>query len=245
MQVDWTVITIVVITFAAINGLFKGWWREAITTLMLAGLLFLLQQPELANQIVTLLNRGLNALAGLYNRLLGSVMPLSTETIQLGADDPLTWFVILFVTLGTASLLGRLLLPGGRSSGGMYAVQPIGHVLGFALGAFNGYLVLSLAREYLDGRALPGNAAQTATAATGDFTVVTSNTFGEAAKSVAVQAVNLPDVTIMDSIIPWLVVAFGAFILMAMFKTRVVFDSNPDEGRKVTSRSPYGYKKVG
>lgn len=244
MQVDWTVITILVITFSALNGLFKGWWKEAITSFMLALLLFLLQQPNLAAQVVTWLNSALNMLLGLLNPLLSSVFPLSTETIQLSPNDPLTWLLILFVTLGIASLLSRLMLPGGRLSGGYYAVRPIGHILGFALGAFNGFLILSLAREYLDGRALPGN-APAATASTAGVTVISGSPFGQPAATVSVQAVGLPNFTIMDSMIPWVVVAFGLFLLVVLVRTRMMVESQEGAGRRVSARPPFGYKKMG
>ena len=242
MQLNWTVITILVVTFFAVNGLFKGWWREAVTTFMLVLLLFLLQQPGMATQLVALLNTALNALLGVFSQLFGSYLTLNTATIQLSADDSQTWIVILFVVLGSASLLSRLML---RS--GFYTVNPIGHVLGLGLGGFNGFFVLNLLREYLDGRSLPGNVAQAAaaSASTGDITIVSSSTLSQPAATVSMQAVDLPNFTLMDSFIPWLVIGFGLFLLLAMVRTRLRLESNPSEGQRITYHPPYGYRKTG
>jgi len=245
MQVDWTVITLVVITFFTLNGLFKGWWKEAVTTFTVALLVFLLKQPALATQVVSALNQGLNLLASLFNKVLGSVFSLSTDTIQLSATDPLTWFVLMFVLLGGASLLSKAMLPGSinGAKGQFYAVSAVARLLGGLLGGFNGFLILNLAREYLDGRSLPGATQAAASASTADLTVITGNSLAKAASTLSVQAVDLPKFTIMDSVIPWAVIGFGVFLLGTMVYTRASLESKAGEGRKLTYYAPYGYSR--
>ena len=48
MEINFTVLTYFAIGLFALNGLFRGWWKEAISTFFLILLVFLLQQPGVA-----------------------------------------------------------------------------------------------------------------------------------------------------------------------------------------------------
>ena len=60
MEIDWTVLTYAVIGLFALTGFFRGWWKEAVTTIFLVILLFFLQQPAIAESFVAVINNTTN-----------------------------------------------------------------------------------------------------------------------------------------------------------------------------------------
>ena len=75
---------------------------------------------------------------------------------QFDAGSTTTWIIVLILAITLAILISRLMPPGGvRSSGVAYTVRPLGSILGGVLGAVNGFLIINLIREYVDGRNLP------------------------------------------------------------------------------------------
>ena len=246
MQIDWITVSFLVVGFFAISGLSRGWWREAVTTAALALFILLLQQPALAERFINLINRGIAAVWPLFVRLFGSIIPLQSVPFQLDPQQGTTWLILFFVVLGGLTLVTRLFLPGsaGRMPGHFYSPTLLARLLGLGLGILNGFLILGLMREFLDGRSLPSQGSETATASvTGDITVISSNTHPPAATSVSVEVVDLPDFTIFDNIIPWIIVGIGALILLALLQTRVAYSSTA-KGRKVGVRAPWGYRTV-
>ena len=234
MEIDWIFISYLVIGFFAFFGFFRGWWKEAMTSVALALLIVLLQQPTWAATVVDLLNQAIAT--GLD--LAGRVVTVPFVTPQIEASRPSTWLIILLVLLGLSAFLGRLILPGtaNRLPGQYYAVAPIGRLLGGLLGGVNGFLILGLVREYIDGRALPGRTPpETAISLAG------SSSFGTASQTLSIQAVNLPTFTILDSYVPWLIIGLGFMILFAAVWTRVRVVSKPGAGRKIAYTPPYGY----
>jgi hypothetical protein len=249
MQIDWATLSLFVMGFFAVTGFFRGWWREALTTVVLALFMLLLQQPDLADAIVTMVNAGIAAVWDIAAPLLNSFISVSSTPLQLDSSQGTTWVVLFFGLLAVVTLFTRILLPGEVSNSKNTIYQPniLGRILGLGLGLVNGFLILGLLREFMDGRALPGQAEQsaaTASAAGGDITVLTDNAYGAAAQTVAVEFTDLPTYTIMDNIIPWVVIGVGLLIVFAIFQTRVSFESKP-EGRKVDFPAPLGYKQIG
>lgn len=246
MQIDWITVSLLVVGFFAVSGFSRGWWREAVTTATLALFILLLQQPALADRFINLINKGIAAVWPLFVRLFGSVIPLESVPYQLDSQQGTTWFILFFVVLGGLTLITRLFLPGsaGRMPGHFYSPTFLARLLGLGLGILNGFLILGLVREFLDGRGLPGQAAEAATASVGgDITVISSNAYPPAATSVAVELVDLPSFTIFDNIIPWIIVGIGALILLSLLQTRIAY-SNTAKGRKVGVRAPWGYRTV-
>lgn len=231
MDIDWRVLTYLVVGFFALNGFFRGWWKEAVTTIFLVLLLVLLQIPGVAQLIIDAFNQVV--------ALIQSLLPANFNfpVFQADAGSSGTWLVILVVGLGLVTLLARSFLPG------TYAVGPIGRLLGLVMGAVNGFLVLNLVREYLDGRGLPGNAPPAA-ATRSQLTLLGTGNFGPASSNLSVRATGLPGLTILDSFIPWFVIGLGLFILLAVLRNRVAVARHPDGGRKLEYKPPYGYTRA-
>lgn len=234
MNIDWRIITVIVIGYFAINGFSKGWWKEAVTTIFLTVLLILLLVPNLAALIIQTIN---NLITTIINLL---PVTIAAGSFQIDPTSPGTWVVILILFLALAALIARSTLPGGFGGGGQFYAGPTARLLGLGLGAINGFLVLSLVREYLDGRSLPGNELP----ANPELTLATSGTFGPPATAVTVQASGLPNLTILDSFIPWFIIGLGLLLLIAAIRNRIIIASHPDGGRKLDFPSPYGYRRT-
>jgi hypothetical protein len=251
VEINWSVLTYFVIALFALNGFFKGWWRAAITTIFLVFLLILLKQPTIAQWVIDTINSALAAiwsvlpdtLRSLLESILQNVFAISTNGAALQADGskPGTWLIILASVLGLTSLIGHLLLPADvrRSSGIAYIVRPMGSLLGGLVGALNGFIVVNLVREYLDGRNLPtgpgGPPAEVAFTNGG-------GTVQAASSGLSIQAVQLPNITILDSILPWIIIVAGALIFLLALNSRIGLRSR-DGYRKVEYRPPLGYQR--
>jgi hypothetical protein len=239
MQIDWMTLTYLVIGFFAILGFFRGWWKEAITTVLLALLILLLQWPDLAQTLIDLLNTGITAVLSILDNLF-EFIDISEINFQLDASRASTWLLILVVTLVFSALIARFFLPGttNRSPSKYYTVTLIGRVLGVLIGGVNGFLILNLVREYLDGRNLPGN-----TPLQTEITAQGGSAAAPPLSTLSIQAVNLPNATILDSYIPWLIIAVGLLIFFAVLWSRVkVVTSTKGAGRKIEYVPPYGYR---
>jgi len=243
MEIDWTTLTYFVIGAFALNGIFRGWWKEAITAFALAILVGLLQYPDVAEGIIEFVNTTIAAIWDLLSSIVfveqtsaqavvaTSAADLAPSIPNIEASAPGTWVTILaLVVLGTALI-------------GSYGVNrpptAAGRLLGLIMGSINGFIILGLLREYLDGRALPGS-----TPASSELTLAGSSAFGPAAPIVSVQATNLPSFTILDSFIPWVTIIAGVFLIFSAFKTRVRVQTDKDKGWKlVWNNLPPFYQK--
>lgn len=245
MQIDWTALTLAVIALFAISGFFKGWWREAVTTAFLAFLVFMLQSPSVAEMFIGFIN---SIIAFIWKIIPNSILPMaenvfgvtSGQVPALDASNPSTWIILLIFFMLAAIIVGRFTL---RSDGGKtrYEPGPIGSLLGGLLGGLNGFIVMGLIREYLSGRNLPGG--ETAALSSGAV-AASGSTTANAMSEVTIQAVNIPSFTITDSFLPWVLMLFGAGVLIMALTNRTAV-SNKDGYRKVSTKTPYGYKKYG
>jgi hypothetical protein len=239
MQIDWMMLSYVVIAFFAIIGFFRGWWKEAITLCFLTLLILLLQYPDWAQRVIDWINAGIAAiwpyLASFFSFIDG------TTVFQLDASRASTWLVILFLLLGFSAFIARLFLPGttNKVPSKYYTVTMIGRLLGLLFGGVNGFLFINFAREYLDGRNLPGN-----TTFPTEITIAGGNASVPAASNLSIQVVNLPNITILDSYIPWLIIGTGLLVLVAVLWSRVKWVTKAGAGSKIDYVHPYGYKPL-
>lgn len=229
MEIDWTTITVFIIALFALAGFFKGWWKEAITTVLLAILVFFLANPDIAQWVVS----GVNSII----ELVWSWLNTTNSPPQIDAASTTTWLAILIVFLIISVLISRMLLPHGSRRIG-YATRPMGSILGGLLGALNGFLIINLVREYIDGRNLPSGGIPTEIAMAG------SQSSGRIASSgVTITATDVHAFTILDSYMPWIVMGLGLIVLIALLRSRVGMHQK-NGFRKIDYKVPYGYRKV-
>ncbi|NJN94806.1 MAG: hypothetical protein HC875_12275 [Anaerolineales bacterium] len=106
MQIDWIMLSNVVIVIFAVIGFFRGWWKEAITLFLLALLVSLLQYPESAQQIVDWINSGITTIWPYLASLFSFID--TTTVFQFDAGRASTWLMLLFLLLGLSAFLARL-----------------------------------------------------------------------------------------------------------------------------------------
>ena len=215
MEINWTVLTYFIIGLFILNGFFRGWWKEALTTAILVFFVFLLQQTGVAEGFINLINGFLNwfwqilpeSFRNFLQDFLESGLGISTaadDAIQIDPGNPGTWLIFLILFLAVVALISHILLP-DHGPGSGYAVRPIGGVLGGLLGGLNGFIIVNLVREYLDGRNLPGSTSTFPT----EIAQARDGSIAMASPGVSFQAAEVPSFTILDSFLPWVIIAFG------------------------------------
>ncbi len=217
LNIDFNVVFYMVVGLFGLAGFMRGWWKEAITTGLLAFLLIMLENPELAQQIIDAVNNVLNQLRGNSTFAAAGVTPgLIPANQQQVYVVVLVLLVVLSYFIGNASLSSAL-TTGGRIFGG---------VLGFT----NGFIVLSLFKEYVLGRFLPGGLATE---------LGTASVAGAAAvpESLTVTIANVPRTSITDGFSIWVFIIGGAFLFLFALTSRVAIENG-----KITKRPPLGYK---
>lgn len=239
VEINWTALVILLIGLFALAGYYKGWWKEAITTVFLTFLVLLSQVPALAqifintlNVIISLMWRTLSALSLDLANVLETSLGLDTNggAPQLNASDGHTWIVILIVFLSLAILIGRYSLPGWTRPTlpyeGYVATRQAA-LYGALLGGINGWLIISLMRVYLTGSTLPGGSS--ATAASAD--------------NVIVQATDVPLTSIADSFLPWFFAGLAILVFFAAVNNRVAYVKDKEGFRKIDYKQPLGYTR--
>ncbi len=235
MEINWVIVTYFVVIVYAISGFYRGWWKEGITTGGLALLVFLLKNSNIANDVISVINTVIAyiwqfapvILTDTFETVLFVEVP-NGGPFQFDPGAATTWVFLLFVLVTITTVLGRI------GSGPTLKVMPIGGALGALTGGLNGFLIINILREYLDGRALPGN---TLTQASPILLEGNDGTVSVASSSVSIQAVNLPQFTILDSWTPWMFMIIGVLVVLSVLK-----EGYTVETIKVNSRAPYGYQ---
>lgn len=166
IEIDFGALTYFIIGMFALVGFSRGWFREALTTILLMFMVFMLAQPELAASLIEILGVLVTAILKPFADMAGDTSRLKDllDAIKglFNVDNPysfmllITGFLILF-----SYAVGRTALIEGK-------VAPLSRLLGGTLGALNGFIVMSLAQQYLLTRlgidvprapALPGEVA--------------------------------------------------------------------------------------
>lgn len=243
MEINWSVVTLVVMGGFAFAGFSRGWWKEAVNTIFLGLLIFLLRQSELARLLIETFNQGLDFLWQLIPGGLRAELAVWIESLfginELRADAGAgaTWFTILLLSVGGAILLSLFFLPTGHRRKFPYQVYSVtwsGALLGGLLGLLNGWIITSLFREYLVGQSLPN----------GDLATGIAPAQQSTAFQPLVQALQTPTNTILDSFVPWLVIIFGLFLAAAAAKSRILVERNKQGFTKVQLKAPLGYERI-
>ncbi|MCP4359819.1 MAG: hypothetical protein GY796_17565 [Chloroflexi bacterium] len=70
------------------------------------------------------------------------------------------------------------------------------------------------------------------------------STAGAISSGTSLQATEVPKLSILDSFLPWMFMAFGVFILLVAMKSRVGVVKDKQGFRKVEYKAPKGYQKI-
>ncbi|MBI1879132.1 MAG: hypothetical protein HYR94_13080 [Chloroflexi bacterium] len=242
MDINWTYLAYIVIGIFAISGFFKGWWKEAITTFFLIFLVFLWRFPPLAKLYIDLINFILvivvnilpDNIRAIWRDFLETNLGISTVdgVIRLDAANGGTWLVILLLFIGLAIFISRAVLPSTFRVGlkSIYRPDFKASLLGGLLGAFNGFLTISLIVGYLSGADLPGASARA--------------TPGAPAAGGSLQAVAVPNFTLTESFVSWIFVALALLVLVAAISNRIAVRRDKEGYTKMDITEPFGYDEI-
>jgi hypothetical protein len=218
LKIDYSTFTTIVIGLFALSGFFRGWWREGISTLFLVLLVFLLTQPQDAQNVINTLNNLIkDALAlsrvGLVAtpQAVGAAAAGVSSPVALDPRDRTLYIIILVILVGLSYFTGGLAL-------GQRQITAGGRIAGGALGAFNGFVVINLVKEYIVGRFLPGAQLSAQSASIPSMLSVT--------------VANVPPDTTLVGTPQLLVFGIGALVVVLMVGTHF--------GRK-GGHGPWGY----
>ena len=202
VQVDYNVLAYMIVGVFGLVGFFRGWWKESITAGLLTLLLVMLMVPSLATVIVGALNTAVDTVWNFIQSLRQS-SPAVASVAQAGpppdVDPQRYWvYVIALVVLVVASyFIGKIGLTEGVSAGS--------RLLGALVGFYNGFVSVSLLREFVIGRYLPGASAAAAAAAP--------------PSSVSVQVMNMPQASATDTPTIYLLIGVGFLLFIVALIT--------------------------
>jgi len=137
----------------AFVGLFRGWLKELFTSFLLVLMALPLVYPSLADTIITFFNK----LVQMFSAFL-SVVNSSDTTVQSNAFTESNSYTLFIIILGALVILSYMSDRIGLKQSEMSAFSA---ALGGLLGAFNGFLILSLVKDYVLGNFFATQGMQT------------------------------------------------------------------------------------
>jgi hypothetical protein len=242
MEVNWTILAYIIIGLFALSGFFKGWWKEAITSYFLIILALLLYFPVVAQLLIASLNMVFALIARILPDSLrvslanlieaGLGIPTVNGAIQLDASNGGVWLIILLICIGMAILLSRALIPNTFRLGIKQIYRPTlaASMLGALIGAFNGFLIISLILAYVGGQGSSGAAP----------TMAGTNQ----ARVGILQGVAVPSFSLTESWVPWLFILIGVMFFSAAIGNRISIKRDKDGYVKINTLKPLGYEKI-
>jgi hypothetical protein len=197
IQVDYNVLAYMVVGVFGLVGFFRGWWKEAVTAGLLTLLLVMLTVPDVATIIVNALNTAVDTVWNFIQSIRQS-SPAVASVAQVGAPPDVTpqnYWIYVFILVGlvlASYFLGKVGLTQGLSAGS--------RLLGALVGFYNGFISVSLLREFVIGRYLPGASAAAASATP--------------PSTVSVQVMNLPQASATDQPTVYILIAVGFLLFI-------------------------------
>jgi hypothetical protein len=146
LPIEYSEVLILVVLVFAVVGMMRGWYREGITSLFVAFLAVLVWQPDIAERIIEFINDLIKYItnfisSGFSSAAARTAVEQSSPAVPL---DPSSYQLWIMVTVGM--VLVSYLIGEATFSGKMY---PLSRIVGGFLGAANGYMLVTLAKEYL------------------------------------------------------------------------------------------------
>lgn len=139
------VLTLVLIIFGIV-GMMRGWYREGVTALFVAFLAILVWRPEIGEGLINWINSFIQFILAFFRA------GLTFNTARLSAEaqavqpllDPNSyrlWIVITVMLIGVSYAVGEATFAG--------SVSALGRLLGGLIGTANGFVLFSLAKQFL------------------------------------------------------------------------------------------------
>ncbi len=226
ITVDYAVLMWMVIILFGLVGFFRGWWKEGLTAGFLTLLIVLLKFPGLAELIINTINKFLKLLYIVIIARSLDIKKLAEKAGEIGdkvpkidATDYRVYIIGLIGVLALSYIMGKI---GVNKK--VIGPNFLGAILGAICGLLNGFIVISLVREYTVRRYLPGATAEAA---------------AEAVTSIKLTVEDLPTPSVVEGWVPWLIVIIGTLLFFAVLATRVSV-----ERARIKSVAPPLYRKA-
>jgi hypothetical protein len=148
IEIDYRTLTYIVIGLFALLGFTRGWLREAFATILLMALVYMLAQPESAKRIIAIIGKLVTTFLAAFTKKAATGSPIDSLARAISGlfnvENPYGFMVLLtiFLIFVSYAVGKRSLLDEGK-------LVPLSRLLGGTIGAVNGFIVLSLIREYL------------------------------------------------------------------------------------------------
>lgn len=151
IYIDYNIVQWIFVAVFGFVGFFRGWFKELFTTFLLVLMALPLFNEDLANYIIGLANR----IIEIIRRFFSIVMNSETSDVQaFSVDNSYTLFITVLAILVLLSYMSD------RIGFGPRGVTAFSAVLGALLGSLNGFLILSLIKDYLLGNFFREQAVQ-------------------------------------------------------------------------------------
>jgi hypothetical protein len=201
VQIDYPMFATMAVGLFGLVGFMRGWWKEAITTGLLTLLLLLLKKPDVAagliNSIDSIVVAAWNALRPILESTAGTVSAVAAEEPPVIDPKRYSIYVIILVLAVVASyFFSKIGLTQTLSAGA--------RLLGGGLGVYNGYVVITLLREYVIGRYLPG---------AGEMAAAAPPT------AISIEVANLPQASLADAPTVYFLIAAGGMVFLVAVAT--------------------------
>lgn len=212
IDIDYDTLVIIAIALFALGGFFRGWWREGVSTIFLVLLVVFLTQPELAGTIIEAINKLLETIGiiieargSLDVQRLSAAASTATPPIELDPSNRSLYILILIVFAVLSYFTGRYTLSDRMMTTGT-------RIIGGLLGAFNGFIVVNLVKEYIIGRFFPETGLTAQSAAPSTLSVTVSD---------------VPPENTFTGAPLLLIIGIGLIVLMLVLTQRFKKDRNP------------------
>lgn len=146
LPIEYTEVLTLVLVIFGIVGMMRGSYREGVTALFVALLAILVWRPEIGEAIINWVNSFLRFIVAFFK----AGLTFNTERLTASAAstgpmlDPTSyrlWVVITVVMIGISYAVGEATFENKTSA--------LGRLLGGLVGAANGFVLLSLTKQYL------------------------------------------------------------------------------------------------
>lgn len=146
LPVDYGDLVSLFLFIFALVGLMRGWYKEGITSLFAAALALLVWRPEVARVLIGRITEVLRLLvvlitSGLNPEAQALAEPSGGIGSLLDPDSYRIYVVITVVLLAVSYVVGEATFK--------QRMTALGRILGALLGGFNGYIILSLIKQFI------------------------------------------------------------------------------------------------
>ena len=146
LPIEYSDLMTLVLFLFALVGFMRGWYKEGITSFCAAALAILVWKPAVAREVIDKLNQIIKIVVMVFKSGFSldpsQIMAQSVEPDLLLNSDSYRLYLVLTIALlilsylvGEATFKDRL--------------TPLGRLLGGLLGIFNGYVIVSVTKQYM------------------------------------------------------------------------------------------------